>query len=220
MTLYICLEQGLRLVHPMMPFITEELWQRVTNRPGFKYPESVMLTSYPVEKAEWTNAKLDEDMELLNTMVHEARSLRSDYNLTRKDETDPVPGDDGRRDAEDAGGAEQRLQDAVAGGRGDRDEGHGVPAQLRREAREHEGDDAGEPEGSGGLLTRGLQKLQGQLKDVQSRKEKLEGKMNVESYAKVPAEVKERDAKKLVELKDEVKKYEESIARFEELAKA
>ena len=48
----------------------------------------------------------------------------------------------------------------------------------------------------------------------------FEGKMNVESYAKVPAEVKERDAKKLVELKDEVKKYEESIARFEELAKA
>ena len=65
-----------------------------------------------------------------------------------------------------------------------------------------------------------LKKLQSQLKDVQGRKEKLEGKMGMETYVKVPEDVKARDAKKLTELTDEVKKIEESIARFEDLAKA
>ena len=219
MTLYICLEQGLRLVHPMMPFITEELWQRVTNRPGFKYPESVMLTSYPVEKAEWTNAKLDEDMELLNTMVHEARSLRSDYNLTRKDNPTlylATTDDETLKTLEALSSDFKTLSQAGE-----------VIATKDTEfphscAVKHVNTKVTMLVNLKGLVdfAQELKKLQGQLKDVQSRKEKLEGKMNVESYAKVPAEVKERDAKKLVELKDEVKKYEESIARFEELAKA
>ena len=218
MTLYICLEQGLRLVHPMMPFITEELWQRVTNRPGFKYPESVMLTSYPVEKAEWTNAKLDEDMELLNTMVHEARSLRSDYNLTRKDNPTlylATTDDETLKTLEALSSDFKTLSQAGE-----------VIATKDTEfphscAVKHVNTKVTMLVNLKGLVdfAQELKKLQGQLKDVQSRKEKLEGKMNVESYAKVPAEVKERDAKKLVELKDEVKKYEESIARFEELAK-
>ena len=219
MTLYICLEQGLRLVHPMMPFITEELWQRVTNRPGFKYPESVMLTSYPVEKAEWTNAKLDEDMELLNTMVHEARSLRSDYNLTRKDNPTlylATTDDETLKTLEALSSDFKTLSQAGE-----------VIATKDTEfphscAVKHVNTKVTMLVNLKGLVdfAQELKKLQGQLKDVQSRKEKLEGKMNVESYVKVPAEVKERDAKKLVELKDEVKKYEESIARFEELAKA
>lgn len=219
MTLYICLEQGLRLVHPMMPFITEELWQRVTNRPGFKYPESVMLTSYPVEKTEWTNAKLDEDMELLNTMVHEARSLRSDYNLTRKDNPTlylATTDDETLKTLEALSSDFKTLSQAGE-----------VIATKDTEfphscAVKHVNTKVTMLVNLKGLVdfAQELKKLQGQLKDVQGRKEKLEGKMNVESYAKVPAEVKERDAKKLVELKDEVKKYEESIARFEELAKA
>jgi valyl-tRNA synthetase len=45
-TLYICLDYGLRLLHPFMPFVTEELWQRLPRRETD--PPSLMLTSYPV----------------------------------------------------------------------------------------------------------------------------------------------------------------------------
>ena len=45
-TLYMCLDYGLRLLHPFMPFVTEELWQRLPRRPND--PPSIMVSSYPV----------------------------------------------------------------------------------------------------------------------------------------------------------------------------
>ena len=46
-TLYTCLDQGLRLLHPFMPFVTEELWQRLPRRPNDSTP-SIMLSKFPV----------------------------------------------------------------------------------------------------------------------------------------------------------------------------
>ena len=46
-TLYTCLDHGLRLLHPFMPFVTEELWQRLPRRPNDATP-SIMLAQYPV----------------------------------------------------------------------------------------------------------------------------------------------------------------------------
>ena len=45
-TLYTCLDHGLRLLHPFMPFVTEELWQRLPRRPNDPTP-SIMLAKYP-----------------------------------------------------------------------------------------------------------------------------------------------------------------------------
>ena len=46
-TLYTCLDNGLRLLHPFMPFVTEELWQRLPRRPNDSTP-SIMLAQFPV----------------------------------------------------------------------------------------------------------------------------------------------------------------------------
>jgi valyl-tRNA synthetase len=43
--LFVVLDQVLRLLHPTMPFVTEELWQRL---PGRKAEESVMMAAYPL----------------------------------------------------------------------------------------------------------------------------------------------------------------------------
>ena len=45
-TLYTCLDHGLRLLHPFMPFVTEELWQRLPRRPNDP-TESIMIAAFP-----------------------------------------------------------------------------------------------------------------------------------------------------------------------------
>jgi len=45
-TLHICLDSGLRMLHPTMPYITEELFQRL---PGTGRPESICIAPFPEE---------------------------------------------------------------------------------------------------------------------------------------------------------------------------
>ena len=47
-TLFICLDQGLRLLHPTMPYITEELFQRLPHELKDK-PESICIAAYPTQ---------------------------------------------------------------------------------------------------------------------------------------------------------------------------
>lgn len=47
-TLWVCLDNGLRLLHPFMPFVTEELWQRLPQPSGnYNKKESIMIAEYP-----------------------------------------------------------------------------------------------------------------------------------------------------------------------------
>jgi len=80
-TLYTVLEQYLRLLHPFMPFITEELWQRLPMREQLTEEPSIMLASYPKDIDEWTNAAAERDMESVKDVIHAARSLRKQYNV-------------------------------------------------------------------------------------------------------------------------------------------
>ncbi|MFS7918841.1 putative valine--tRNA ligase [Helianthus anomalus] len=46
-TLWVCLDTGLRLLHPFMPFVTEELWQRLPSPKNHTREESIMICEYP-----------------------------------------------------------------------------------------------------------------------------------------------------------------------------
>ncbi|KAF1328938.1 Valine-trna ligase, partial [Globisporangium splendens] len=76
--LYICLEYGLRLLHPMMPFVTEELWQRL---PGKHATASITIVSYPLPVDGWRNPEAEANMELVKEVIHAARSVRAEYGL-------------------------------------------------------------------------------------------------------------------------------------------
>ncbi|CAL9077453.1 unnamed protein product, partial [Musa acuminata var. zebrina] len=82
MLTWISLDTGLRLLHPVMPFITEELWQRLPRAEGKK--ESIMISEYPSVVEAWTNEGIEEDLEIVNAAVRKFRSLRPQCNENRR----------------------------------------------------------------------------------------------------------------------------------------
>lgn len=84
-TLWICLDNGLRLLHPFMPFVTEELWQRLPQRLGdTSRKESIMISDYPTVVEEWTDDEIESQMVLSESLVRSIRSLRMAYLLLPK----------------------------------------------------------------------------------------------------------------------------------------
>ncbi len=83
-TLAYVLEGSLRLMHPLMPFITEELWQRVP-RPSSRR-QSLAFGPFPTKEAEGPSIAPDVDawMELLKSVVAAGRAIRSEHDLDRK----------------------------------------------------------------------------------------------------------------------------------------
>ncbi|GFH11826.1 GST C-terminal domain-containing protein, partial [Haematococcus lacustris] len=83
-TLWVALEVGLRLLHPFMPFVTEELWQRLP-QPAVGQPvPSIMLAAYPSATPAWDNPQLEAEYDYLNAVINKVRGLRNDYSLTKQ----------------------------------------------------------------------------------------------------------------------------------------
>ncbi|XP_034710261.1 valine--tRNA ligase, mitochondrial 1 isoform X2 [Vitis riparia] len=76
-TLWVCLDNGLRLLHPFMPFVTEELWQRLPPARDCARKESIVISDYPSVVQHWTNERVEYEMDLVESTVKSLRSLRS-----------------------------------------------------------------------------------------------------------------------------------------------
>jgi valyl-tRNA synthetase len=76
-------EMALRLLHPVMPFLTEELWQRlatgVENR-----PESISIANYPQFNPDAVDAEAEYEVSILQEIITAARELKSDLKIDRK----------------------------------------------------------------------------------------------------------------------------------------
>jgi valyl-tRNA synthetase len=78
-TLLKVFEYALRMLHPVMPFLTEELWQRLVKQ-GARIPETISLAAYPRAAGAVDEAGAAA-FELLKEMVTAARALRADNKI-------------------------------------------------------------------------------------------------------------------------------------------
>ncbi|KAI9013757.1 valyl-tRNA synthetase [Phycomyces nitens] len=84
-TLYTCLEAGLKLMHPFTPFVTEELYQRLTRRPGDKV-KSITKASYPVENKSYFNEEAEKSFDSVFEVIKAIRSLAVSQNKKKDGE--------------------------------------------------------------------------------------------------------------------------------------
>ncbi|MGE5277338.1 MAG: valine--tRNA ligase, partial [Acidobacteriota bacterium] len=81
-TLARCLADSLALLHPFMPFVTEEIWEKLTGRPG-----TLIVTAFPRERPAWADPEAERSVETLRSIVTRVRNYRGERSVSP---TEPV----------------------------------------------------------------------------------------------------------------------------------
>ncbi|KAI9280350.1 tRNA synthetases class I-domain-containing protein [Umbelopsis sp. AD052] len=212
-TLYTCLDHGLRLLHPFMPFVTEELWQRLNRRQG-DATISITKARFPVEDSSYNNEEADKDFDLVFTIIKAARSLMVEYTITKNAKVYVQV-----NNAKVAKTLSDETQSITTLAKGVSDvqilqSGDELPVgcalyTITEDINVH-------------LLVKGqvdieseVQKLQKKIANIDKSKQGLIKKMNVADYEnKVPADVREANDTKVKALEAELDALNTSIAHF------
>src|SRR6266542_2516098 len=76
-----CFDLALRLLHPVVPFITEELWQKL---PGRQAHELLAVSHWPAPKPELEDPRADQEFARVQTVIEQIRSIRAEYRVPPK----------------------------------------------------------------------------------------------------------------------------------------
>lgn len=79
-TLITVLEAWLRLLHPLMPFVTEEVWQTVGPIAG-QSGDTIMLQPYPIANADAVDSEAESEIVWLRTVIEGLRNIRGEMNI-------------------------------------------------------------------------------------------------------------------------------------------
>ena len=79
-SLIMIFENNLKLLHPFMPFISEELWQSISER---KVDQALVISKWPI--AEEYDALIIEDFKFISDVITSVRSLRKKHNISFKE---------------------------------------------------------------------------------------------------------------------------------------
>ena len=87
--IFAALDAALRLLHPVMPFLTEELWHRLPQPAGAR---SIALDRFPEARPGWANTAADDAMAILQEIVVAARNIRAEMKLDPKRKVAAISG--------------------------------------------------------------------------------------------------------------------------------
>ncbi|KAG5359742.1 Valine--tRNA ligase [Yarrowia sp. C11] len=215
-TLYTCLEGAIKMMHPFMPYLTEELWQRLPRRVGDK-TETVMRASYPEFNPAFDNVEAEKGYDLVLDIVKAARSLLAQYGIL-KDSQIIVQG-----------------SDAVSKTVGEQTESILSLVKAANKVQSISSSDSApdgcvvsvvNPECSVYILVKGLVDLDAEIKKAHTKIEKcekskasLEKQMAVKDYeTKVRADVQESNTKRYEALTAEIEGLNSMVEDFKKLS--
>ena len=207
-TLVRVLEAVLRLLHPIMPFITEELWQTVAPLANAKHSDSIMLAAYPVADQDKIVPAAFDKMGSLKELVEEVRKLRGEMGIAPNVKAPLfVEGGSDLADCLKYLPALTRLTEAKLVNK--LPEAEDAPVAVCNGARlmlKVEIDKAAET----ARLTKEAEKLQKAL-------DKLNAKLSKPGYTeKAPAHLVEKDKADLAELEDKMAKVQNQLAKLKD----
>ena len=82
LTLLTVLETSLRMLHPLMPFITEEIWQKIATLIGVNTADtSIMLQAYPRVDEALVNTSAESDIDWVKGVIIGVRNIRGEMNI-------------------------------------------------------------------------------------------------------------------------------------------
>ncbi|XP_078502147.1 valine--tRNA ligase isoform X1 [Lissotriton helveticus] len=215
-TLYTCLDTGLRLLSPIMPFVSEELFQRLPRRSP-QDPPSISVTPYPdVMEHCWRDEECDRNVDFIMLIVRAVRSLRADYNLT-KTKADCFLKCLDAETAEVVTRHSSYIQTLSSS--------KTVAILVTEEPPSGCAVAIASDKCTIHLMLKGLidaekeiAKLSSKRADVQKQIEKLREKMATPDYkSKVPTNIQEIEAEKLKQSETELQKAEEAIKNFQKM---
>jgi len=212
-TLLQILEGILRLAHPVIPFITEEIWQRVAPLLDIK-GKTIMLEPYPKPDSDWLDLDAIEDVEWIKDFINGVRKIRSGMNIPP---SKPLPVLLQNSSPVDTACLENNREFLI------------TLAKLESVAILSEGDDV--PESATALVGEmkllipmaGLIDKEAEIARLTKEIGKLEKSLvgvsaklaNPNYLEKAPVPVVEKEQAKLAEIKSSLEKLQEQLARIE-----
>ncbi|MEN8140481.1 MAG: valine--tRNA ligase [Thermodesulfobacteriota bacterium] len=205
------LEESLLLLHPIAPFITEEIWQAL---PGER--DSIMISPFPEARDQWQNSEAETSAQLVMEIIGGIRNIRSEMQIHPKAEVEAFI------ISSDAAANERIMAQAQS-----------IKTLTRLKSLEIES--SGQvPKGAASYILAdkeifvplaGLIDVEQEMAKLKKARQKLEkqekqtsGKLKNEKFlANAPADVVAKEQEKLAEFKGKLEKIAETMARLGDL---
>ena len=209
------LERVLRLLHPFMPFVTEEIWQTLRERVPAdpSAPNALIIAEYPVADADFYDDAAEDEISLVMEAVRSIRNLRAEFRIQQHQRIEAVldlPQDGAVAEAEaDAIRMLARVEPLRFGG--------GTNGAATNESVSLVLSKGVVTIPLGGLvdLDNERERLRGEIADIDRNRERLTARLSDERFlSRAPAEVVERERERLQSIQERKSRAEDVLSRI------